>query len=523
MPRSPAPAPYDFACVYENRCPYLDGLSTYWVYCEYRRLEERYQEHLQLIDAYDKDLQACQEQIRRLEKENAELQAKLKTWHRRQFKSNQRKESKPTGALDGAGREAPPPPKKRGAPFGHPAWTRPRPARIDRTVAVAAPRQCPHCHGKDLIPMAEGHEHLQEDIVLCPQTSVTLYQHQQSFCVECGRPVYQAGVGEILHAPIGPVAKATALYLRYQMGLSYRKVQTLFRDLFGLNFVPASAVGFDRKAAQKGVPLYQDLREKIRASPVIHADETSWRNDGTGHYVWFAGKEDLAFFHLDRHRSQSVAHAIFGKDFSGILVRDRYAAYNGIGTEWQSCWAHINTKAKEIGQQQALLPAAQKEPTVTSFVERLRHLCSKLCAVDRQLKTKTIPGDQAAPLEKQFRKKLNKICQSPLSFTPAETLRSYLVGPEQKYLFTFLRHPGVPATNNHAEQSLRPMVIFRKILFGNRSQSGLETHSILPSLLQTARRQGVDPKHFFKILFTADTPSAQAALYRNSSDHPQRE
>jgi hypothetical protein len=80
--------------------------------------------------------------------------------------------------------------------------------------------------------------------------------------------------------------------------------------LFELQFVPASAVGFDRQAVVKGAAIYEDLREKIRASAVIHADETSWRNDGTGHFVWYAGNADLAFFQIDSEsfRSQQKWH-----------------------------------------------------------------------------------------------------------------------------------------------------------------------------------------------------------------------
>jgi hypothetical protein len=37
------------------------------------------------------------------------------------------------------------------------------------------------------------------------------------------------------------------------------------------------------------------------------------------------------------------------------------------------------------------------------------------------------------------------------------------------------------------------------------------------SLVQTARRQGVLPRQFLETLFTADTATAQAALYNNSS------
>ncbi|MBN1906902.1 MAG: transposase [Deltaproteobacteria bacterium] len=112
---------------------------------------------------------------------------------------------------------------------------------------------------------------------------------------------------------------------------------------------------------------------------------------------------------------------------------------------------------------------------------------------------------------------LIKICKRYLPFKPAETLRDFLTGSEKHSLFTFLRHKGVAPTNNHAEQSIRHMVIFRKLSFDTRSQTAIETHSILPSLLQTARRKGASPINFFHTLFTSDTQTAKAALYRNSS------
>ncbi|MBM4322747.1 MAG: transposase, partial [Deltaproteobacteria bacterium] len=236
-----------------------------------------------------------------------------------------------------------------------------------------------------------------------------------------------------------------------------------------------------------------------------------------GHYVWFAGNQRLALFHIDRHRSAKVAKGIFGENFDGTLIRDRYAAYNGIGVDWQICIAHINTKAKEIKNEHALLPPTQKDAAIVPFCDRLIDLCSRLCNTGQKLKSGDIPRNEAAKFEKRFVRELNTLCKQTLRFKPAETLRTYLAGPEQKFLFTFLRHPGVPPTNNHAEQSLRHLVIFRKICFGTRSESGLKTHSILPSLVQTARRQGVHPRKFLQTLLTADTPTAQAALYNNSS------
>ena len=253
MPRYPYP-PHDFECLYRHTCPYLDGLSTTWVLGEYRRAADVYQEHLRIIDAFDGHLKVRDERIRILERENAQLKAKLQALHRRQFRRNKKKDAE-TGGKDGEatslrneGKK-----KKRGAPIGHPGWVRPKPERIDRTVDVPAPTICPHCQSEHLRPREESTEHVQEDIVIQPQTVVIRYLHQQAFCPRCNRPVVQAGEGELLNAPIGPVAKSVALYLRYWIGIPYRKTVELFRELFGLKFVPASALGFDpAKAGQHG-------------------------------------------------------------------------------------------------------------------------------------------------------------------------------------------------------------------------------------------------------------------------------
>ncbi len=511
MPRASYP-PYDFVCQYQDHCPHLEGMSTTWVLGEYRRGEDTDDEQLRIIDEFDEQLETARKRIRELEREVAELRAKYQALHQKQFKPNRKKNAPCEEPADRS-----PGKKKRGAPVGHPGWFRAKPKEIDRSVPVAAPQRCPHCGSTDLTPIDESMEHLQEDIVVVPRPAVTRYVHGQAFCNHCRRTVVQAAADEILHAPIGPVAKATAMYLRYDICIPYRKVVEIFRVLYGLSSVPASLVGFDQKAAKMGAGIYQDLREKLRASLIAHADETSWRNDGVGHYVWFAGNENLAFFHIDRHRSAQVAKAIFGEDFAGTLVRDRYAAYNGIGAHWQACLAHIITTVKEIRREHALLPQNEKDENVDSFTDRVKDLCSKACDIGQKLRTGDISQDSASRIEKRFIRELNRICKQPLRFKPAETLRTYLIGPEQKNLFTFLHIPGVPPTNNHAEQSLRKLVIFRKVCFGTRSEKGLKTHSIIPSLVQTAKRQGLHPLTFLKTLLTADAATAQAALYNNSS------
>jgi transposase len=59
-------------------------------------------------------------------------------------------------------------------------------------------------------------------------------------------------------------------------------------------------------------------------------------------------------------------------------------------------------------------------------------------------------------------------------------------------ILTFLYIKDIDPHNNHAEQQIRPDVIFRKITFGNRSAAGAENHGVLSTILQTAKLNGME-------------------------------
>ena len=201
-----------------------------------------------------------------------------------------------------------------------------------------------------------------------------------------------------------------------------------------------------------------------------------------------------------------------------MLVTDRYAAYNSTNpAERQTCLAHIIRRAKDIAQELSLLNNNYRDVKAESFCAGIAKLFSIACKIGQKLSSGLLTIKETPAIEKKFLKKLKTYCAHELNFSAAETLRSKLIGKEIDQLFTFLRYPDVPPTNNQAEQSLRSIVIFRKIIFGTHSASGLKTHSILPSLVLTARRQGHHPREFLQILLTSDSPTAQAALFNNSS------
>jgi len=500
--------PEDFCCPYRDGCPYLEGLSTGWVFHQYQHHEPTECHYEHQLEQINKLLGQEQRRCDALELENQQLRAQLQALHRRQFKGR-KAPAKPSADCPSVER------KKRGAPAGHPPWQRPKPKRIDQTLEVPAPKCCPDCHHTKLEPVSQIHEHLQEDIVLQPRTVVTCFRHGLAYCSRCGRKVWLCGPGEMPGAYIGPAAKATATYLRYQLNVPERKISQFFSDFFGLKFVPASAYGFERQAVRRGLPLYEDLLEKIRALPVAHGDETSWRHDGQAYWAWYAGNQDLALYHLDAHRSAEAAQSVFGERFGGTLVADGYASYNGVHPkDRQSCLAHIKTKAKELQAELALLKGKAADPDAVQFCKDIQGWVHTVCQAHHKLCRGRWRAKSAKRKGQALRRKLRTLCATPLRHAKAEKFRKRLSGPEQKLLFTCFRRPNVPPTNNQAERSLRPLVIMRKLVQGTRSEKGLQNHSVLRSLFETARRQGNKPHEFFRTLLTQSTTQAQSALYR---------
>jgi len=504
----------EFCCPHRHGCPYLEGLSTSWVWKRYQSVcgTECHYEHIieELHKELDQERSLGLEQAREIE----HLKAQLVALHRRQFKGRTAPvPADPSAASPGSQK------KKRGAPKGHPPWGRAKPKRIDRVVPVLAPQRCPHCQCAHLAPVPKTREHIQEDIVLEPRVVTTCFVHQQVYCPVCDRTVLQPGPGELLGSYIGPATKATAIYLRYLLNVPTRKISQFFADFFGLKFVPASAYGFERQATRRGQPLYTDLLQKVRSLSVAHADETSWRNDGQAYWVWYAGDKDLAAFVWDAHRSTEAAQKLLGQNFGGVLVADGYASYNGVNPkDRQSCLAHIKTKAKELEQELALLKGEAVDPRAQRFCQEVQGWVHDACQAHHRLAQGPWRAKDAKAKAQELKEQLERLCGDSLRYPKTEKLRLRLLGPEQKLLFTCFRHPAVPPTNNQAERSLRPVVIMRRVIQGTRSDKGLENHSVLRSLFETARRQGKKPHRFLLDLFTKDTVHAQAALYRKPLD-----
>jgi len=86
----------------------------------------------------------------------------------------------------------------------------------------------------------------------------------------------------------------------------------------------------------------EEARTAVQAQEVAHLDETRGRQGGKRAWLWVAVTSMVTVCVVRLSRGADVARALLGEECSGILVTDRYSAYNWYPVRWrQVCWAHL--------------------------------------------------------------------------------------------------------------------------------------------------------------------------------------
>ena len=84
-------------------------------------------------------------------------------------------------------------------------------------------------------------------------------------------------------------------YLRTVMRLPVRQIQAYLATLHGLKISSGEIIELLHRAKAHLEPLVAALKQEIRASPAVQADETGWREDGSNGYIWSISTPTLRY------------------------------------------------------------------------------------------------------------------------------------------------------------------------------------------------------------------------------------
>ena len=263
------------------------------------------------------------------------------------------------------------------------------------------------------------------------------------------------------------------------------------RSVHQLRLSVGAIVSAIHQTAQQAQPAVAAILDRIRASPVVHADETGWRQNGNNGYVWTFSTPTERYF-LRRGRGKAVVDEALGDAFSGVLVSDFYAAYHHYDGPKQRCWAHL---LRDIHDLVALYP---KNTALAQWAAAVHQLYV-------EARSFTHPQAQRRrTAQLAWERLLLVICQpflaDPLALQGRLCRR---IERHIKELFVFVAEPDVPSDNNPAERSLRHVVISRKVSGGTRSERGTESKMTLASIFGTWRARGLNPLAACRQLLTS--------------------
>jgi hypothetical protein len=356
---------------------------------------------------------------------------------------------------------------------------------VPTRTEVHAAERCPDC-GTEL---SGGSVKRRREVIELDPRPADVVEHVvvERRCPRCRRrvvPTLDLGEQVVGQQRLGLGLVALIATLREEGRLPVGMIQWYLATVHDLELSVGAIVAASRLVAARGGPAIERIRDRVRASPRVHADETGWRQNGKNGYIWTFSTPTERYF-LYGGRDKGMVRRGLGDAFAGVLVTDFYKAYDHVRGPKQRCWAHLLRDAHQLRTQHP------KDATVQTWVDDLHRLYLDAVAF---VATATDARWPRAVAAQRLDARLLALAQRWVddSAAPQQILCARIV----RYLgelLTFVREPDVPPDNNAAERSLRHLVTSRKISGGSRSPEGTATKMALATLFGTWRAQGSNP------------------------------
>lgn len=391
---------------------------------------------------------------------------------------------------------------QREAPRAEPrAQSKPRrrklPEDLPRQIVVHEPEHdaCQGC-GQALVKIGE---HLSEKLDVKPmEFFVRRDVYPQYACKGCetvvAEPVAPAIIDRGMAAP-GLLAQV-AIH-KYADHLPLNRQEGIFAR-HGIELRRTTLAGWVGVIGLRLQPLVDALREKLLATPVLHADETPVQQLDPG-----AGKTKRAYLFayctsseqpivlFDYCPSRAGRHAAeFLGNWQGTLMVDDYSGYKQLfasGVTELGCWAHARRKFFDAHKDSGSVVARE----ALDRIARLYQIEAKLRDVDEKTRGRERKR-LAGPLLDDFKQWLDDTAPKVLGNSGTSRAIAY-TRKRWDALARVIDDGAWPIDNNPIERAIRPVAIGRKNwLFAGSETAGQRAAAIM-SLIATARANGIEP------------------------------
>lgn len=284
----------------------------------------------------------------------------------------------------------------------------------------------------------------------------------------------------------GPKFEAFLSTMRYRYNMPWNKIREFILIFANENISSGllSRIFKDIKNTLKSD--YVKIKDKIRQSEVVGADETGEHIEGKKAWGWVFRTENATFYTITKTRSNAVPNEILGKSFDGILISDFWGAYNEklfTARGYQKCLAHLDRDFEFVAE-------IEKRQGVWK-IGKIRQIFYEAMKLKKQFEFEC---NDFKIKRKKLEQRLDlELEQEDFGTESGNRLRKRLI-KYRTHLFTFLYYKKVPFHNNGSERDIRKFVGLRKVCGSFRSDenSGSLWQSVIMSVIETARKNDVN-------------------------------
>ena len=371
--------------------------------------------------------------------------------------------------------------KKPGAKAGHEGHRRPTPAKIDRREDHRLPT-CPCCGG-ELNRCKQTRTRIIEDIPARIEPEVTEHTIHRDYCPNCKKHVEPVVPDAMPNATLGHRVVALASWFHYGLGITLSQVRQILGSHLSTEVSIGGLLDASSRMAAALAPWYEQIAQELRGSACLHADETGWRVDGATFWLWCFCNSQGCYYMIDRSRGADALRKFFVQVFEGTLVHDFWAVYEKAMVEdHQYCLPHLLRELVKVDDRNS-------SPQWKAFSKQLKRLIRDGLRLRKRPDYTRERYDSRVSL---IYRRLDALASAIYADDDAQRLANR-IKKHRDHLFTFLDLLDVPPDNNHAERQVRPAVIMRKHILGNRSPAGAEVQAILMTIFRTLKMRGHDP------------------------------
>lgn len=374
--------------------------------------------------------------------------------------------------------------KKPGGQPGHEGTTLEMVEKPDEIIEHI-PQFCTCC-GRDISQIhAELVESRQE--VVFPLIQPIFIEHQafQRTCT-CGNTVvadFPDGITPGIS--YGHNVESLVAYMSARQFVPFHRLAEMFRYVFNTPISEGSLVKVINRVAQKALPAYELIRNRVKTADVNGGDETGMKINGKKGWFWTLQGKLFTFIIASLNRGAETLYLHFPDGFAfSVLVHDCWRCYFKVAAvAHQICLAHLLREFNHINDCYNLKWA-------TDF----KQLLVETIAFKKTL----LPEDYHKTLNQrtEFEYRLTKLLEEPIrkKHPLAISLQNRLVKYRQ-HIFTFLYYYQVPPDNNGSEQAIRNVKVKQKISCQFKSLKGAESFAVLRSVIDTAIKNNLNPLH----------------------------